>query len=86
MIADSTIQVRMPQNKKNKVNSILKKEGQSFSSAINLFFSYIIEEGKLPVKLDYNPNAETASVIREGRKGVNIEEFKNADDMFKSLG
>lgn len=86
MIANSTIQVRTQKQKKNKVEKILKSEGYTFSSAINLFLEDIIQRGKVPFHISYEPNKETAKAIREARANKNSENFDTPEDMFNSLG
>ena len=85
MIANSTIQIRTQKKKKNKVEKILKSEGYTFSSVINLFLEDIIQRGKVPFKISYEPNKETAKAIREARSGVGVKKFDNVEDLINDL-
>ncbi|MDR0514061.1 MAG: type II toxin-antitoxin system RelB/DinJ family antitoxin [Coriobacteriaceae bacterium] len=45
---DAMVTARMPQAKKEIGNAVLERLGMNVSSAINLFYDHLIENGSLP--------------------------------------
>jgi DNA-damage-inducible protein J len=78
----TTVQARISDNLKNKVEHILSGLGLNTSDAIRVFFHQIVNHGGLPFNMRLRiPNTETKAAIEELNNGGG-NRFKNPDDMF----
>ncbi|MDM8547698.1 type II toxin-antitoxin system RelB/DinJ family antitoxin [Candidatus Venteria ishoeyi] len=57
-----------------EAKAILAKLGLNFTDAVNIFTSMIVQNKGLPFEVKL-PNEETAQVIKEARKGQNVDDF-----------
>ena len=57
-----------------EAKEILKSLGMNFTEAVNVFTSMVVQNKGLPFDVKI-PNKETAKVIKEARKGINIDDF-----------
>ncbi|SEH05246.1 type II toxin-antitoxin system RelB/DinJ family antitoxin [Candidatus Venteria ishoeyi] len=57
-----------------EAKAILAKLGLNFTDAVNIFTSMIVQNKGLPFEVKL-PNEETTQVIKEARKGQNIDNF-----------
>ena len=85
MARTAMINARTERELKNEVEVMLKALGLSTTEAINLFFRQITLRRGLPFPVEL-PSEETLSVFRDSDAGMDLEECKDADDMFKRLG
>jgi len=84
MSKSGTVQVRMPEDLKNEVNSILDTLGLTASEAIKLYYKQIALNHGLPFDVKI-PNAETAEAISEAKTGKGLKKYADADELFKDL-
>ncbi len=57
-----------------EASAILNSLGMNFTDAVNIFTHMIVQTKGLPFEVKI-PNNETAQVIKEARKGVNVDDF-----------
>lgn len=57
-----------------EAKEILKSLGMNFTEAVNVFTCMVVQTKGLPFDVKI-PNKETAKVIKEARKGINIDDF-----------
>lgn len=84
MNKDSIVRARMETRLKENVQEILNNLGLSTTEAITIFFKQIELHNGLPFEVKI-PNKETQKAIEDTRKGIDVIECKDADDLFKSL-
>jgi len=85
MAKSAFIRARVEPELKTNAENCLKALGLSMTDAITLFLKQVQLKKALPFAVEI-PNAETLKVFRESEKGVNINSYANAEEMFKSLG
>jgi DNA-damage-inducible protein J len=68
---------------KKKAESILLRLGVSPTEAIRMFYTQITLRNGMPFEITI-PNAETEKALEDSRKGRNLENFENVDDLFES--
>lgn len=84
MNKSGTVQVRMPEELKQEVNSILDTLGMTPSEAVLLYYKQIALNNGIPFEIRI-PNKETAEAIREARAGKDTKKYSSADDLFADL-
>jgi len=57
-----------------EAKTILKSLGMNFTEAVNVFTSMVVQNKGLPFDVKI-PNKKTAQVIKEARKGVNVDDL-----------
>lgn len=70
--------LRIEEKSLSEAKVILNSLGMNFTEAVNVFTSMIVQTRGLPFEVKI-PNKETADVIKEARKGTNIDEFSVND-------
>lgn len=80
----TTLNIRLDPAVKTGVRGILEEIGLTTSEAVTLFFKKVISEKGIPFAVKI-PNRKTRQVIEDSRKGVNVNEYDNVDDLFKAL-
>lgn len=68
---------------KQQAEEILHRLGLSPTEAIRMFYTQITLRNGLPFEVSI-PNEETEKALEDSRSGRNLEEFKSADELFKS--
>ena len=85
MSKDAIVQARVEASLKSEVESIFKELGLTTTEAINLFYSQVKQEKRLPFQVKIT-NKKTAKVLKESEQGKNIIRCKDKEDFFKKLG
>ena len=84
MAKTAMVIARVEPGLKANAEKILKKLGISTTEAINLFLSQIKLQKGLPFSVKI-PNKTTLKTFRKTDEGKELNEYKNADDVFKKL-
>ncbi|PLX70050.1 MAG: type II toxin-antitoxin system antitoxin, RelB/DinJ family [Denitrovibrio sp.] len=84
MNKNGTVQVRMPEELKQEVNSILDTLGLTASEAIKLYYKQIALNNGIPFDIKV-PNIETIQAIKEAREGKNTKSYDNVNELFTDL-
>ena len=88
--AMATITVRVDDETKLKASDIAEDFGFDLSSVTRAFYRQMVRERRIPLNLSYEPipNEQTLAAIREAEEIAQTgrQRFKNADEMFDSLG
>ena len=79
----ATVNIKVDQNIKEEVNTILKDLGLNISTAVSMLFQQIIHSKGLPFEVKL-PNRETVNAISELESG-NGKKFSNVQDLLKDL-
>lgn len=66
--------LRLDEQALGEAKSILADLGMNFTEAVNIFTNMVVQTKGLPFEVKI-PNDETAQVIKEARKGVNVDDF-----------
>lgn len=66
--------LRIDEKSLSEAKVILNSLGMNFTEAVNVFTSMVVQTRGLPFDVRM-PNDETAKVIKEARKSINIDEF-----------
>jgi DNA-damage-inducible protein J len=77
------IHARIEPGTKRSAEGVLQRLGLSPTEAIRMFYRQITLRGGLPFAVII-PNEQTSSTLAKSRRGEEIEEFANLDQMFKS--
>lgn len=83
MSTDSTLNVRVEREIKEKAAVILEASGLTTSMAVRLFLLKVIEDQELPFELG-KPNLRTRRSIRAAERG-RVTRAKNRKELFKKL-
>jgi DNA-damage-inducible protein J len=83
MSKDSTLNVRVDHETKEKAALILEASGLTTSMAVRLFLMKVVEERALPFELA-KPNATTRRSIHAARRGK-VTRVKDRSELFKKL-
>lgn len=84
MSKSGTVQVRMPEDLKQEVNSILNTLGLTPSEAVLLYYKQIALNHGLPFEIKV-PNRQTSKAIKEARAGKGLKKYESTDDLFQDL-
>lgn len=60
---------RLDNELKTQAFSVFKSYGVNPAQAIKMFLRQVVETNSIPVKLDYQPNAETLSAMQDALQG-----------------
>ena len=86
----ATVTVRVDDETKLKASDIAASFGLDLSSVTRAFYRQMVREGRVPLNLSYEPipNEQTLAAIHEAEEIAQTgrQRFKNADEMFGSLG
>jgi DNA-damage-inducible protein J len=74
----TVVRARIDEEIKEKVADILKESGLTISDAIRITLNRIVKDNDFALI----PNALTAKVIREGRKGKNLHKVDSVKELF----
>jgi DNA-damage-inducible protein J len=77
------IHARIEPSIKRKAESVLQALGLSPTEAIRMFYRQITLRGGLPFAVII-PNEQTAAALKKSRRGEDVEEFADLDQMFES--
>jgi DNA-damage-inducible protein J len=77
------IHARIEPSTKRRAEGVLQKLGLSPTEAIRMFYRQITLRGGLPFAVVI-PNEQTAATLEKSRRGEEIEEFADIDQLFKS--
>jgi DNA-damage-inducible protein J len=78
MTTDTTLNVRIDREIKERAAAILEASGLTTSMAVRLFLLKVVEEKMLPFEMA-RPNLRTRRAIAAARKGRVIKTKSNAD-------
>jgi len=87
MTKTDIVRARIETRVKKDAEGILKRLGVSHSTFINMSYRAVVEEGGIPLSL-HVPNAVTARVLRDARKGAKRAKYTRAatiEEFSKSL-
>ena len=92
MSATATVQAKMKPSLKTKAEGYFERFGMDTSTAIRIFFSKVVETGKIPFSIgveDEILDKELAKSLDEAKKDIknnkNILRFNSNKDVFKFL-
>ena len=77
------IHARIEPGMKRSAEGVLQKLGLSPTEAIRMFYRQITLRGGLPFAVVI-PNEQTSATLKKSRRGEEIEEFADIDNLFKS--
>jgi DNA-damage-inducible protein J len=77
------IHARIEPSTKRSAEGVLQRLGLSPTEAIRMFYRQITLRGGLPFAVAI-PNEQTAATLEKSRRGEEIEEFADVDQLFKS--
>ncbi len=83
MSKTSVIHARIDPVTKAATERVLETLGLTPTEAIRLLYRQIALRGEFPVELRV-PNNETASALEKAEKGVDVETFEKAEDLYAS--
>lgn len=87
----NTLQIRIDQKTKIRIQKILHKMGLDMSTAIKLYFHQIIERQEVPFKivtengLTLQEEKEILEAIEDAKKGKNVTKKMNVKEAIKYL-
>ena len=84
-LKSAIVRARIEPNIKAKVENIFETLGVSTSEAISLFFRQVYLLKGIPFEIKI-PNKKFRESIDNSRKGINVTESRDAEDMFGKLG
>lgn len=88
--AMAPVTMRVNDETKLKTSDIAEDSGFDLSSVIRAIHHRMVREHRIPLNLSYGPtpNDQTLAAIREAEEIAQTgrQRFKNADEMFDSLG
>ncbi|MEJ0053582.1 MAG: type II toxin-antitoxin system RelB/DinJ family antitoxin [bacterium] len=84
MAKTATVRARMEPSLKRRGEAVLSRIGLSPTDAVTLFYTQVTLNQGLPFSTNI-PNAETAKVIRDARKGRGLLKPKSFDAWEKEL-
>jgi addiction module RelB/DinJ family antitoxin len=85
MLKTTTIRARITPTVKTKAERILSSLGMTASDAIQLLFYQIQLHRGLPFAVAL-PNAQTAKVLRDSRKGKGVKHHESRKHLYRHLG
>ena len=85
MLKTTTIRARITPTVKSQAEKILSSLGMTASDAIQLLFHQIQLHRGLPFAVTL-PNAQTAKVLRDSRKGKGVKHYASKKDLYRDLG
>jgi DNA-damage-inducible protein J len=85
MSRTAMIRARTDIHLKEKVEKIFDDLGMNTTDAINIFYKQVLLTKGLPFEVRL-PNVTTRKAMKDAKEGRVVNGFKNADEMFKSLG
>ena len=77
LVKTDVVRARIETSVKKDAEGILKRLGVSHSAFINMSYRSVVEEGGIPFSM-HLPNAATARVLRDARKGVKRAKYAKA--------
>ena len=84
MSKTAMVRARTDSRLKIQVENIFDELGLNTTSAINIFYKQVLLNHGLPFEVK-TPNATTRKAIKDAKAGRTIKNFKNTDDLFRSL-
>jgi DNA-damage-inducible protein J len=83
----STVKANINPELKKEAEDCLKKLGLTSSQAIRMFYSQIALKKGLPfeVSIPHTPNKKTVEAIENARKGIDLHEVDNIEQLKKEL-
>jgi len=85
MLKTTTIRARITPTVKTQAEKILSSLGMTASDAIQLLFHQIQLRRGLPFEVAL-PNAQTAKVLRDSRKGKGVTQHESKKHLYRHLG
>ena len=79
------ITIRIDEESYKEAKEILSRLGLTFSQAVNIFVNLIRENQGLPFEVKI-PNEKTLKIIEDARKGENMIEVENLEELKEILG
>jgi DNA-damage-inducible protein J len=83
MTSDTTLNVRVSTEVKEKAARILEASGLTTSMAVRLFLLKVVEEKSLPFEMA-KPNLRTQRAIKAGKRG-RVTRARDTKDLFDKL-
>ena len=86
-IQEASINIRLPQEVKERAVRALEHAGMSLSQAVRLFVTRLADGGSVPLDMlgEETPNAVTQAAMRELENGGGVL-YKNLDELFSDAG
>ncbi len=86
MLKKSYLSIRIDPELKNNVDGIFRELGLTAAQAITLFYRQVELQHGLPFSIKLpQPNKVTVRAINESKKGENLTQFSNTDELFDDL-
>ena len=79
------VRARIEPELKNEAETILHECGMSVTQVITMLYKQIAREHEVPLSMKI-PNALTQKTMEETDQGIDLNEAKSVDDLFKKLG
>lgn len=77
---------RLDDELKSQAFSVFKSYGVNPAQAIKMFLRQVVETNSIPVKLDYQPNAETLAAMAELERGQGtLLEIKDGESISEAM-
>lgn len=77
---------RLDDELKAQAFSVFKSYGVNPAQAIKMFLRQVVETNSIPVKLDYQPNAETLAAMMELERGEGkIVEIRDGESISEAM-
>ena len=74
----ATVRARIEPSLKREADAVLSKAGISSTEAIRIFYRHVVLMRGIPFPI-HIPNAETAKVIRDARRGRGLHKAESFD-------
>lgn len=81
---DTTVQVRVDHETKDQANQTLNKLGLTMAEAVRIFLRQVVMQKGLPFRV-HIPNEMTLKTLEEAKKGKNMNEAENVEELFEEL-
>ena len=89
-MATVNMSIRMDTELKRQAEAMLSEMGLNMTTAMNIFFYFVVRQGKIPFEISLNqPNAETLEAMEEveamKKNPLLGKTYTNVDDMMREL-
>jgi DNA-damage-inducible protein J len=86
MAENAVVRARVSEEVKQEAAEVLAEMGLTVSDLMRMTLTRVARDHALPFHPEHIPNDETAETLRKSRRGEELHEFENMDEMFKKLG
>ncbi len=84
MATNAVVRSRISADVKEKATAVLDEMGLTVSDVMRIVLTRVANENALP--FDLKPNRLTRQTMRKTAKGVEVNQARNAADLFSKLG